>query len=180
VIPKIGPEDKQGMPSMHNGNYEHATVIAGYYYVESKLHLIAAQWGDFYDIDFDEMFLSTSQLNKFKSPEHYQKYYPIPGLFWNKKWIQKDQMALACDYICDNQESFKRRALRFLNEVWPKDKEKMSHPPTDDSACLANVLTIIKGDANKIELDEFSPYQIHSEKIQENKDNQLDYISFSI
>ena len=49
VTPPVGLEDKKGMSSILNGNFEHAAVIAGYYYVDSKLHLIAAQMDNFYE-----------------------------------------------------------------------------------------------------------------------------------
>lgn len=161
VTPKIGPEEKQGMPNLYQGKMEHGAVVSGYYYLNDKLRLIIAQWGDFYDISFDELFASTSQLSQIKPPEHYQKYYPIPGFFYKRKWLEKEQMKDACDYMCDNQDGFLRDAVLFLNDIWPKDNERITSPPIDNSACLANVLTIISSDAVKIELKEFSAFQLN-------------------
>lgn len=149
-----------GDPDIYNGNFEHAAVITGFYYQDDKLRLIAAQWGDFHDISFDKLFESASQLNAIKQAEHYEKYYPVPGYFDKKMWVEKEQMEHMFDFACDYENSLKRIFYSFLIKVWPKANERTSQPPLDETGSLLNNLTVIKGDTKKIMLDEFEDYKI--------------------
>lgn len=166
VALQIGyPEDVQGTPMIHNGKFEHCAAVVGCYYDTNKnLCLIAAQWGEFYDISFNKLFDSTSQLSQLKQPETYQKYYPIPGFFNHKKWLDKNQMELALDGLCDNQQGFLRSTLACINDLWPKDQERISTPPNDTSASLANILTIISGDLRTADLGEFEKFRLSFDK----------------
>lgn len=165
VSPRIGSEDKQGMPSFFKGSFEHSSAIAGYYYCKSELRLIIAQWGGFYDVSFNDLFNSTSQLSASKSPEHYQKFYPIPGMFNKKMWLEKKQIEVACDYVCDNQQTILRKILSLLNYIWPIEQEREANPPEDKEVSLANVLTIIKGDQHQVEFNEFCEHQLKFENL---------------
>ncbi|AUH72509.1 hypothetical protein [Legionella sainthelensi] len=100
VTPRMDSE-KQGMPGVYGGSFEHGVVIAGYYYSNAQLNLIIAQWGEFYEISFDSLFNSTFQLSTVKSPENYQKYYPILDLFNKKTWLEKKQEDIICDSLCE-------------------------------------------------------------------------------
>jgi hypothetical protein len=164
VSPRIGPEHEQGKPVQLHGEFEHSAAIVGYYYNSKRdLILIAAQWGNFYSIAFDKLFESTSQLSSLKHPEHFQKYYSLPGVFDKRIWREKNQMALAIDHLCRDQRPWLRMALSWLSYLWPKEQERFSLPPEDSSGSLANVLTVITGDSKSIELESFSRYQLPSE-----------------
>ncbi|KTD61458.1 hypothetical protein Lsan_1835 [Legionella santicrucis] len=172
VTPRMDLEE-QGMPGIFNGSFEHGAAIAGYYYSNAQLNLIIAQWGEFYEIAFDALFNSTSQLSTVKSPENYQKYYPIPGLFSKKTWLEKKQMDIICDSLCEKQTTLSS-IVSFLNYMWPKDQERIAIPPNDDSACLANVLTLITGNSHTIELGDFYQYRLDFEKLNEEQ-NEYDF-----
>lgn len=164
ALPIGNQEDEQGSPMIHNGTLEHCAAIVGCYHDTNKnLFLIAAQWGEFYNISFDKLFDSTSQLSQLKQPETYQKYYPIPGFFHHKKWLNKSQMELALDSLCDNEQGFLRSTLSCINNLWPKDQKRISTPPNDISGSLANILTVISGDLRTVEFGEFDEFRLFSE-----------------
>lgn len=165
AVPLGYPEEIQGTPIIKKGQFEHCAAIVGYYYdIDKHLWLIAAQLGEFYTISCDQLFDSTSQLRQYKQPETYQKYYPIPGFFHHKKWLDKNQVELALDNVCNNEQGFLRSALSCINELWPKDGERTSAPPYDRSGSLANMLTVISGDAMTTSLDEFRDFQLFFDK----------------
>ncbi|WP_129556815.1 hypothetical protein [Legionella sainthelensi] len=57
--------------------------------------------------------------------------------------------------------------VSFLNYMWPKDQERITIPPNDNSAWLVNVLTLTTGNTHKIELGDFCQYQSDFEKLNE-------------
>ncbi|WP_419419237.1 hypothetical protein ACNVED_11930 [Legionella sp. D16C41] len=175
----VNPRKKKatlGEPSKVNGEFEHCAVITGYYQQNDQLRLIAAQWGELFDISFAALFASTSQLKSVKEPEHYQKYYPIPGFFKQKTWLEKEQMNLAIKHMATGKP-WLEKILVWLNHFWPKNKEeRVSSPPKGNQACLANVLTIIQGNLKEVNLSDFSDFEIHSSnssQLEEINDNSL-------
>lgn len=152
-------DDKAGGdPGRFNGHFEHAAVIVGYYYRDNDLYLIASHSNDFYVFDLNQLFLSTSQLEFDKKEEHYRKYFPIPGAFERRRWIETEQMQHAHDYRCGGGQGLKRRMFSFLDTVWPKSVERVSIPPKGIEGSLANVLTIISGNRKKVNLEDFEEY----------------------
>ncbi|HRD70042.1 MAG TPA: hypothetical protein PK657_07845 [Legionella sp.] len=150
----------RGEPDTFDGEFEHAAIIVGYYYKLEELHLIAAQFEQFFDILADRLFLSSSQLNPIKRPERYKKYYPIPGYITSKTWMETKQLNLLIRQMYKGNP-FKQFIYLIANFLWLKDGERISNPPKGIEGGLVNTLTIISGDKRPINLYDFNKYLIN-------------------
>lgn len=149
-------ESNPGEPVIRQGSFEHAAVIAGYYYEHDQLQLIALQWGKYYNFSASALFASTAQLSAYKEPEHYQKYYFFPTKFPKHSWLETSQFSQALDRYCSNKLS--RSFFTGLNFIWPKSRSRTSTPPTDASGTLANWLTVIHGCRSELDLECFQNF----------------------
>jgi|GEM_PF-4023617 len=143
----------RGRPANFQGEFEHSAVIVGYYFDKQQLRLIAAQWGCFFDMSCQALMDSSAQLKTVKPAEHFQKY----RFFGNALWLERDQIARSLNQF----NPVLKLILSWLQYLWPKNDEiRVSAPPTNDSGCLASVLTVIHGDQRDLDLDAFSNYRL--------------------
>ncbi|HRD71307.1 MAG TPA: hypothetical protein PK657_14335 [Legionella sp.] len=165
----MGFESGAGEPVNRQGSFEHAAVIAGFYYEQEQLQLIALQWGHFYTFSAKNLYASTEQLSALKNPEHFQKYYFFPTKFPKHSWLETNQFSQALDRYCT--QSVSRGFFSALNTVWPKSKARISTPPTDASGSLANIVTVIQGTRTELNLEGFQNFSLDKT----NPDTQVNF-----
>lgn len=67
--------DQNGEPALYTSNREHAVVVAGYFMNKHQEEcFIISQWGKYYWVKAADVFASTSQLSKSRTPEIFYKY----------------------------------------------------------------------------------------------------------
>lgn len=102
--------NRTGLPANKKGELEHSVVVVGYHFnKDNKLFFKVSQWGNYYNIDAQELFQSTSQLPQTRSTQ--VNYFKIRTQKENEgAWLIES-------YV--RQPDFMNRVIKRLPESSP-------------------------------------------------------------